>query len=253
MKNWLTLLAIFVVVFGLGGRAAVAGVSLDLDNPEVRISAFYNGTVVHATGTVPAGSEAVVRVSGHPEDLHLKKKGKMGGVLWMNVGDLTFANAPKVYMLYTSAGATSTLKDARLEYSYGALLDRIEISPAGEDKAFWFDEFLKLKKKNSVYAEYPEAITFGREENGQRAFQVDLVVPPRMGEDDYTVEVFAVKDGRVIGKGARELRVRQVGFPKKLTSLAFDHSLAYGIFSVLIALAAGLVMGVVFKDKGGAH
>jgi ABC-type dipeptide/oligopeptide/nickel transport system permease subunit len=35
--------------------------------------------------------------------------------------------------------------------------------------------------------------------------------------------------------------------------MAFEHSLLYGIMAVVIAVFAGLFMGVIFKDRGGAH
>ncbi|HHK60439.1 MAG TPA: hypothetical protein ENJ73_01765 [Desulfobacterales bacterium] len=253
MKNvWKgILLAVVLALAGLG--PALAATSLQIDKSRVEISAFYNGTVIRATGAVPAGAEAVVRVSGKPETLHLKKKGKAAGVLWMNVGDLTFANAPKVYMLYSSDKDGALFGKPELEFSYGALERRVEIEPAGEDKGFWFGEFLKLKKENKVYAEYPGAIVWDEESAAGRTFHVDLVIPPRMGEDDYSIDLYAVKDGAIVGTASRKLEIRQVGFPKKLTSLAFDHALLYGVFSVLIAVAAGLLMGVLFKDKGGAH
>ncbi len=246
-----TVLAVLLLLVGLA--PARAATSLQVDRPRVEISAFYNGTVVRATGTVPAGAEAVIRVSGRPETLHLKKKGKAAGVLWMNIGDLTFANAPKVYMLYSSDGEGALFGKPDLEFSYKALERRVEIEPAGEDKGFWFGEFLKLKKKNEVYAEFPGAIVWDGEDGDGRTFHVDLVVPPRMGADDYRIDLYAVKDGAIVGTASSRLEIRQVGFPKKLTSLAFDHALLYGVFSVLIAVAAGLLMGVLFKDKGGAH
>lgn len=243
-----------VVLFAAASAAqSQAAVTLELDRSRVEINAFYNGTTVHCRGTVPAGAEVVIRVSGRPEDLHLKKKGKAGGVLWMNIGDLKFANAPKVYMLYTSKGAADTITDRNFEFSYAALADRVEIEPAGTDKDKWFGEFVKLKKHDGVYADYPGAVTITPDDGGAGRFEAELVIPPRMMADDYRIAAYAVINGRIAGKAEKALAIRQVGFPKKLSNLAFNHALAYGIFSVLIAIAAGFIMGMLFKDKGGAH
>jgi hypothetical protein len=233
---------------------AFAGpVELQLDKTTVEIGTFYNGTTVQATGTVPAGAEAVIRVSGKPQELHLKKKGKAGGILWMNIGDLTFDNAPKIYMLYTSEAAKNYLADANLNFSLPSLQNRIEIFPANEDKAFYFNEFLKLKKKESIYAEFPGEVTYSDTSNGERQFQATLQIPPRMGADDYTIDVFALQEGRITGQDSKTLQVRMISFPQMLSKLAYNRSLLYGILSVLVAVAAGLFMGIVFRDKGSAH
>ncbi|GAB4334003.1 MAG: hypothetical protein Kow0089_03010 [Desulfobulbaceae bacterium] len=246
------IIPLFAVFMAAAGSWA-ADLELNLDPSMIQIGTFYNGSTVTATGTVPAGSEAVVRVSGKPQEIHLKKKGKAGGILWMNIGDLTFDNAPRIYMLYTAETGKQYLADKSLDFSMPALQNRIEILPEGEDKPFFFNEFLKLKKKESVYAEYPQAVTYGAEQDGRRSFTVILQVPPRMSEDDYSVDLFAVQDGRVIGSTGETLRVEMISFPKKLAQLAFEKSLLYGVLSVLIAVAAGLFMGVVFGGKGGAH
>lgn len=230
-----------------------AAVSFELDKSTVEIGTFYNGTSVHCEGTVPLNTDIVIRVSGQPEELHLKKKGRAAGFLWMNVGDFTFSNAPKVYMLYSSVGAEKIIDNPAMIFSYAALADRIEIDSAGAEKEKWFGEFLKLKKHNKTYADYPGAVTTsaGKDNNGH--FAADLVIPPLMGRDDYQVTAYAVKNGAIVGQAEKQLTIRQVGFPEKLSDLAYNNALVYGVFSVLVALAAGLFMGVLFKDKGGAH
>lgn len=248
-----SLFTLFVMILLAASPEAQADVSLELDKPTVEIGTFYNGTSVLCQGTVPLNTDVVIRVSGQPEELHLKKKGKVAGLLWMNVGDFTFSNAPKVYMLYSSAGSKKTIDNPAMIYSYAALADRIEIDSAGAEKEKWFNEFLKLKKHNKTYAEFPGAVTTSVGKDNSGHFAANLVIPPLMGQDDYQVTVYAIENGTIIGQAEKVLTIRQVGFPKKLTDLAYNHALIYGVFSVLVALAAGLLMGVLFKGKGGAH
>lgn len=250
MKKWIVAFFAFTMVCGLAFSAA-ADTSIKVDKSVVEISTFYNGTTIHASGQVPPGAEAVIRVSGRPENTHVKKKGKVGGLLWMNVGDLEFDNAPKVYMLY--AANADMLQLGSAEYPMMALKDRIEIKPDGEDTAFLLKEFLRMKKKASVYAENADAVSYSSDGASGRQYDVDLVIPPRMRPDDYSIEVFAVAGNKVIGTSTQELQIKQVGFPAQLTALAFDHSLLHGILAVLIAIAAGFLMGAIFKGKGGAH
>jgi len=240
--------ALLVLGLGLPSPAGAAGIDLSLDRQVVDVGAFYNGTTVRATGTAPEDAEVVVLVSGKPEDLHLKKKGKAAGLLWMNVGDLTFSNAPRVYQLYATPGAGKLLEAQDMPFSLAALRDRIRIEPA-DDADRMFREFLKLKQGESVYAVHPEAVRRGP---GGR-FEVSLDVPPRMKPEDYTVTAFAVRDGRIMASVEGGLTVRQVGFPAWLSKMAFQNALLYGILSVLIAVAAGFLMGALFKGGDGAH
>jgi uncharacterized protein (TIGR02186 family) len=241
------------MVLALASFTFAAPVELQLDKSAIEITAFYNGTTVLARGTVPAGSEAVVRVSGKDEVLHLKKKGKVGGLLWMNTGDLTIENAPKIYLLYSSSTGQEILADPKLGVSLDSLRDRIRILPESEDQKFFFNEFLKMKKDDAVYAEFPGTVTYRDQPDGTRQFQASLQIPPRMSEDDYTIEVLAVKEGNLIGQASSDLQVKMVGFPEQLARMAFQRSLLYGILSVLIAVAAGFFMGTLFRGKGGAH
>lgn len=253
MKKMRITLCTGIMVLALASFTFAAPVELHLDKSAIEITTFYNGTKVLATGTVPAGSEAVVRVSGKAEELHLKKKGKVGGLLWMNTGDLTIENAPKIYLLYSSATGQDALADPKLGIGLESLRDRIRILPENEDKEFFFNEFLKMKKHDAVYAEFPATVTYSEQADGARQFQASLQIPPRMSEDDYTIEVLAVREGNLIGQARSDLKVKMVGFPEQLSRLAFQRSLLYGVLSVLIAVAAGFFMGTLFRGKGGAH
>ncbi len=247
-KSWcyLTLMLIFLIYI----PATAFGVSLNLKPQEVQIGTFYDGTTVEATGTVPADCQAVVLVRGAGEDVHLKKKGKIGGLLWMNIGDVTFEHTPRVYMIYADADLPPSLDS---EIGFSALKNVIKISPAGENKDFLFKEFVKLKKHSALYTFHANAISYGPAEGGSRSFKVSLIIPPHMHQGSYTVQSFAVRDGHVVGKAAKPMQLKLTGLPAKLSKLAFGHPLLYGIIAAGVALAAGLLIGVLFGSKGGAH
>ena len=241
---------VLLIVFLLNLPAAAFGVSLRLQPQNVLISAFYDGATVEATGEIPRDSRALILVRGHGEDVHLKKKGKVGGLLWMNMGDITFQHTPCVYMLYADSDLSAGL-DAKV--GFAALKKVIDIIPASGDKNFLFGEFLKLKKSESLYAVHPKSISYTPGNSNMRSFKATIIIPPRMRPGDYTVQAFAVKNGHVLNKTSEDLRIKLTGFPLQIDRLAFDHSLLYGIIAVLVALTAGLFIGIVFKSKGGAH
>ncbi|MCF6290429.1 MAG: TIGR02186 family protein [Desulfobacterales bacterium] len=229
---------------------AAAETSMQLEPQQVLISAFYNGTTIKVTGRIPADTDALVRLNGEGEEVHLKKKGKAAGILWMNIGDVTFAHTPRAFMLY---GGPDGGKSVDHLVGFAALEKEVEISPATEDKSLMFNEFIKMKQSQGIYGRHLDVVRYGTPDGDGKTFTVDITIPPRMTPGQYLVKVFAVRDRQVVDQAGRNLEIKEVGFPARLASLAFDHALLYGVMAVLIALAAGLFIGIVFKDKGGAH
>ncbi len=242
-------------------------VGLKLAEKIIQISTFYNGTTLQASGTVPADADALLHVLGAKKNVALKVKGKVAGLLWMNKTDVELENTPAVYMVYTpeKVGEDMLLAQLDMDYSamvkevamlgvgYKALVRDIEIKPASADKKFVFGEYIKLMEKAGVYGVYNGAVEYGPVKDGKKSYTVTLTIPPKMSAGKYRVETLAVKDGNVVGQAAEELTIELAGLPRFIASLAFDHSLLFGIMAVVIAVATGLIIGMIFKGGGGAH
>jgi hypothetical protein len=255
MRN--KILAAIVIILGiLAGQPYLghtAEPTLKLLPSVVQISAFYDGATVNIESNIPTDAEALIIVRGEEEDLHFKKKGKAGGVLWMNIGDITFHHALKAYMIYASRDDANMIESPDLNLGFDALEEQVSISPSTEDKDFFYQEFLKLKQGEKLYAKATDAIHYGFAENNIKSVQAALSIPARMAPGNYTVELFAIRDKKIVGRASESLQIKQVGFPAQLSGLAFNHSLLHGVLAVLVALAAGLFVGILFKGKGGAH
>lgn len=256
MRSRVTALALVFASFfclPINNVAANESVSVKLDPETVELGTFYNGTTIKIEGTIPAGADAVIRLSGEGEELHLKRKGKVGGLLWMNVGDLTFHNAPRVFKLLTPKGITDLSGTPVRSYGFEALKDRIEINPESQDNDSLLNDFVKLKEEEEVYSISPASISYGPSAEGVKSYTGIMDVPSIMAQGVYTVETVAFQDGSIVGSATEKVTLKQAGLPEKLSEMAFGHEILYGIMSVVIAVMAGLFMGVAFKDKGGAH
>ncbi len=237
----------------LASSCLAADISIKLEPTVIHISTFYNGSSVKLSGTIPAKAEAFIRLSGLDREIHLKKKGKVAGILWMNTGDVVFKDVPDTYMLLTSSGLKDEIDSPKSTLGFAALERQITIEPADNNKNFLFKEFVKLQRKNHVYLTDDNAVQYSTAANGMRTFAAVATIPPKMKPGTYTIEVFALENGTVIGTATKTLTLEETGFPKQLANLAFNHSLLYGIMAVLVALVAGLITGVLFKGKGGVH
>ncbi len=216
------------------------------------IGTTYNGTSVRVTGKVPADSDVIIRMTGAPSDLHMKRKGKVLGVLWMNMDSVTFDGVPKLYLL----GSTRPLSE--LGEPGTALLPEnnlkdIAIEPDSGDRTELIHQLISLKTHETLYQENATTIAMSPAQDGLQPFEAELSVPSNLTPGQYTVDVFAVKDGAVTTRSTKPLEVRLVSMPSFMSRLAFDHGLLYGVLATIIAILSGLLVGFVFKDKGGAH
>lgn len=228
-------------------------------NPQlIEIGAFFDGTTLTATGVVPSESQVVVRFLGATCDLHMKQKGRVFGVMWMNLDSLIFRGIPSVCIvnaaenlesLAQKTGAQGPVVEAlRLR----GLKEKAQIESNGSDQAEAFAELIKLKNSEGLYRETSGNITYGEAANGQRSFRAQIAIPSRLSPGDYVVELVAVNGEGIVARVERPVTVKLVGFPALLAGLAFNHAALYGILATVIALLAGLAIGMVFDSKG-AH
>ncbi len=234
-------------------NAAQEDLSLELAHKTVQISTFYNGTTLDVSGVVAADEDVVLQVSGPRVEVHLKEKGKVAGFLWMNKNDVSLENTPAVYMVYTPKGPVEKFISPGLGLGYQALLKDIDIAPEDADKAFIFSEYVKLMEKSGAYAIHEDSVDYGNPADGRKSFKATLVIPSKMGAGEYSVEAVAVKDGAAVGRVQSGLTLELSGLPALISSLAYGSPLLFGFMAVFIAIAAGLLIGVIFRGGGGAH
>jgi uncharacterized protein (TIGR02186 family) len=245
--------------FVLAQPSSSAGYLKALLTPEaVDIGAFFNGTKVYVSGDVSRDAEVVVRLSGMRQDVALKKKGKALGLLWMNLGSIAIHSAPNLYLVYISKDFEATArrqhqKWEELGFGFAALKKGVDISSGEAESEAIFTEFLKLKESEGLYGIETGKVTYGEGESRVKSFEAVLEIPPRLTPGKYSVETFAVKNGSVAERTTAELKVKQVGLPAFISRLAFERGALYGFLATIVAIAAGLLMGVIFKGEKGAH
>lgn len=235
-----------------GSALADGPLSVSSSPQSILMDAYYDGAILKVSGEVPAGCDVAVRLVGEPESVHLREKGKVFGLLWMNVGTLGFENVPKIYLVAASK-AFDELGQAGASLSISGLHERIvqEHAAASQDLDA-VSELLRLKVRDGLYAESGQKIELSGDTGESRAFSVSLPVPSALNPGQYTLEAVAVRDGVVAGSVSVPVQAKLVGLPAWLSHMAFDNGLLYGILATVIAILSGLAIGLVFQSKG-AH
>jgi len=245
---------ILLILLGLAlvanaAKVQAADVDFTLGQTAVNMDLFYDGASIPVTGSIPEGAMVVVRFTGKVGEVVMKQKGKAMGLLWMNMNTLHFSNMPAICLVESSAALTGQAEE---KLGLDSVVNSIAIEPASADRQMLLPELLKLKKSEGLYREDAEAVKLESAKDGRQAFSASIRVPSRLSPGEYSVEVFAVKDGEIIGQGTKPIAARLVGVPAFIANMAFNHGLWYGVLASAISMLAGLAVGLIFKSKG-AH
>jgi hypothetical protein len=209
----------------------------------VEANLFFNGAKVEVQGTVLPGYEVAVLCRGKASPLALRRKGKVWGVLWMNVGDVAFDRIPLLYLLSTSAPLARLAPPAVLEQlgiGYAALARQ-----NGDDQPF-FQELVKIKEKEGIFAVHEGTVQLLPGAGGIRQVRAECALPSTVAVDAYEVQLFGFKEGTGELLCSEPMEVKQVGVAHFMSSLVQSRPLLHGFFAVVVAVAAGLLTGFVF-------
>lgn len=244
-----TLLPLFLALaFFASPAPAAEDCALNVLPERITIGTDYNGASLAITGSVPRGSTAVLRLVGDRGDKHFKQKGKAMGLLWMNLGTVTVKDVPGVLLIGTDDLNAENAADAALN-SAGLGFESFQ----GATDPALFEEFLHLKTHEGLYQVQRKAVSYKADDDGATGFSATLALPSALRKGAYELQLFAIRDGKVVAETTRAVNAELKGFPELLSALAYGHSLTYGVMATIIAILAGLLMTVIFKDRGGAH
>lgn len=257
VRRKLLLVCAFMAFMLLAAGNASAELTATANHDHIKIDFFYHGSSVSVRGISDQGTELVIKITSPEGHQELRKKGKLAGFLWMNVGKLTFEKVPNLYSLHSTKKLEDILSRDQMDtygLGYPALEKHAEIGPVGseDEKAEWFNQFVKFKESSKLYSVSSGKINM-TEQGGKQNYYVLLEWPYQALPDNYTISVYAVKDKKVIETAETHVLVEEVGIVKSLAGMAENNGAFYGIISILAALGAGFGVGMVFRKGGGAH
>jgi uncharacterized protein (TIGR02186 family) len=249
------LLIVFLLFMYLD--TASAQLTAIANHNHITVDFFYHGSTISVRGISDPNTDLVIKIMSD-EDGHqaLRKKGKVGGFLWMNVGELKVEHAPKLYFLHSTKNIDDILsQDEMNKYGIGypALEKYAEMNTSDEaEKIRWFNEFVKYKESSNLYVTSNGKISL-TEKDGAEDYYILTEWPYQAPPGKYTVTVYAVRDKKVVETATSNVLVEQVGMVKSFASMAKNNAALYGIIAILAALTAGFGVGLVFRKNGGAH
>jgi hypothetical protein len=218
----------------------------------IEIGTFFSGGDITISGEIPMNDDIVIEVSGHDSKNEFDIKGKKG-ILWMTIGQVHIDRVPELYILLLPPGENWGEKIESLGVGMGQLKSRMQAESSIAVPPDIFNMFIKFKESESLYGEKLKAIKYLPMDNGKKKFTIICKLPSSIKKGKYTIKATTISKNIVKTSITKNFSVEEVGFIKLVDHLASDRRILYGVSAVVIALIAGLGMGIVFKQSGGSH
>jgi uncharacterized protein (TIGR02186 family) len=237
-----------ILACGIGGAGADTGqtgarsIPLIVEPTRIEIGLLYSGADVTVTAETGPDTEVAVLLTGPSSELVMREQARRWGLFWAPAGEVSFESVPTLYRLRTTVEpeqlAPAPLLD-ELGIGYASLTKRL----GAESRADLARELILLKESEGLFS---STVTPAESVSGDELFRTRVHVPARAPAGSYVVRIFAFRERRLTGRAEETVELEQAGFVAFVSSLAKTHGLAYGIFAVVVAVAAGLLVGVVF-------
>jgi uncharacterized protein (TIGR02186 family) len=225
----------------------------------VEIGLSYRGDRIYFFGVNPVpGSDIVIKLTAEKEEaVKLSMKGKVGP-FWMTVKQYEVTGAPFIYKIHTNKPLDRIISKEtaqELELGYEAVRYRMKMhlirgEAAPEDAEVVWKGLLKIKERANLYniVADPKRLVVAE----GKLFKHYFRFPAAATEGRYLVESYCFQKGQLVGYGKDVIQIKKVGLENWLTQTSQNAAIFYGILAVVIAMGAGLLVGVIF-GKGGHH
>lgn len=225
--------------------ASAEEVVLGLSRDEVAISTTFDGDEILIFGAVrrevpvPEGPplEVVVTVSGPSEPVMVRRKERVAGI-WVNTAAVEVDLAPSYYAVATTGPLDDVLReveDLRHQVSIPRAIRSVGAPMDIRDSEAFTDALIRIREEQGLYRVAEGAVDLSED----TLFRAAVQLPANLVEGSYAARIFLTRDGRVLDVYETTITVNKVGLERWLFELAQGRPLAYGVLSLVIAVAAG--------------
>lgn len=234
----------------LAGMARPAGAQplvADISNHLVGVTTGFAGTDLLLFGATEGLGKIAVVVRGPAQPVVVRRKERVLGV-WLNREATVFADVPAFYAIATSEPLATIAAPAELARQELGLAN-LPLLPAGgvaaDPDGGFRAALVRGKQRNGHFLELQGAVSF----LGQRLFRVTIPLPATVPTGTFTATVYLLIDGEVVAAQTSPLVVSKLGAGARISSFAQSDAAMYGLFAITLALFAGWLGSVVFRQN----
>lgn len=237
-------------------------VQADVSSRSVAVTSSFTGTQIVVFGAVDHSRQAtaesglydvVIVLEGTPTRLVARRKSNVAGI-WINTQSITFESVPSYYAILSTRPleeVTNPLvlreNDIGFEHVRMTPVQGWETGVTTAELQEFAEAVVRLKQKEGLYVQEQYGVVF----IGRSLFRASVDLPANVPVGPLDVRVYLFRDGQILSTYTARVRLEREGIELLLHSFAFSQPLLYGIFTVFIAVGAGLIASAVFRR--GAH
>jgi uncharacterized protein (TIGR02186 family) len=228
---------------------------LSLSSPSVAIGSDYSGGQVVAFGIVERDGQTVSRRGEYdvvitlrgPREAPIIRRKEEFGPIWLNRSQQKFVSVPAALGVYASRPLRAIADEpTRLRLRLG--ISAIVAAPDFTLERGGYDEpfraaLVRLKARDGLYEEKQDAVTFITPEVFRASLSVPAIAPPGR----YEVEATLLAEGILIARQQAGFELVKTGFEEKITTMARERRLLYGLATAATALFFGWLASVIFR------
>jgi uncharacterized protein (TIGR02186 family) len=235
IKKFFFLANIFFFCFFFSTKSfAINNVVADLSEDLVKVTTKFNGAELLLFGAIDEKADIVITVRGPRKDYEVRKKVRKKGV-WLSDKAVVIKKVPSFYSVVSNKNIFK--ESVFLDYE---LLKRIN-----NNLKEYRNAIFNTQKRNSLFTKRQKKVSIIE----GRLFRADIRLPSNAPLGEYVVNIYLLKNKRVINKRTIPLTISQVGIEAKISQFSHDNPFLYGFLCVLIAMTIGFIANKFFSKR----
>lgn len=232
-------------------------VEADVSTRSIAVTSGFTGTEIIVFGSVdnsrqPSAEagyyDVAVVVEGGSAPLVARRKSNVAG-LWINTASAAFTSVPSYYAI-TSTRPLEEIADPSILEQNAIGLDNVRLTPsaaASELSAVELKDYraavVRLKEREELFLRDDYGVAF----IGRSLFRSSVELPPNVPVGPLTARVYLFREGELLSTYTTSVRLEREGIELVLYHFAMNYPLLYGVFAVIVAVAAGLLASTGFR------
>lgn len=235
-------------------------VEADVSTRSVPIKLGYTGTEIIVFGTVensrqPSAEagfyDVIVALEGQASPIVIRRKSNVAGI-WMNTAAQTyeFDRVPTYYTIASTRpideiAGLGLLAEHAIGYEHLKITPREALARARpeQDIKDAREAIIRIKEREGLYFEAEYDVTF----IGRSLFRTTIRLPANIAVGPLDVRVFLFHDGKLLSQYRSQVTLKREGLEQWLYDFANRHPLYYGLFTVAVAISAGLLASTLLR------
>ena len=237
---------------------AKEAVQADVSARNVAVTSSFNGIEIVIFGAVDNSQQSsaesgyydvMIVVEGVPGRIVVRRKNNVAG-LWLNTSSATFDVVPSYYAI-ASTRPIDEITTEEFRASHGVGFQHLRFTPAfgqtqalsTEDLKEFREAIVRLKEKQGLYIQDNFRVAF----IGKSLFRATIELPANVTVGPFDTRVYLFREEKLLSQYSVRLNLEREGMERYLHRFAFSYPTLYGLMTVAIAIAAGLLASTVFR------